>query len=170
MYPYLFPCAQDAIERIQFTVKDEYTVLHDNLKTKLGKIRLTDPEPKMPSGWETFDDVSQGDYVLVSAHSVVDIQKAKKKYVFDSEAGDILTKEWLVCEENMSLADLTGGDDFLLFYQRIDTGGRVCAVPSTGRSAVTVVDGSDEEETAGAPPKKAAKKNAPATKRKRRRK
>jgi hypothetical protein len=126
--------AQEGVERIQFTSTAEYIVLND--KKKVAKLSLTDPDPLMPEQFQTDnEDIFQGDYLLVDITSLKNLQKGNRPFQFLQSAREILTKEWEDFDDDMDIDALTAADeDFLLYYQRIDTTTKSCRTKTTSRA------------------------------------
>jgi UDP-2,3-diacylglucosamine pyrophosphatase LpxH len=130
-----FVCSQDeednTVEHIQFTTKHEYTLM--NFKSKIAKLQLLDPEPKMPTSFGKKYKVKQGDYVLVKADTIKNLQPRGTNSLFLMVEAEIMTEDWQPFQEDMSVDDLMAGDDFLLYYQRIDATTHACKVVPTQR-------------------------------------
>ena len=158
-------CVQDEVNKIQLTTKETYTVRSHNNK-KLCTVTIADPEYALDPDFELFPDVKLGDYVLVRSFGIVNLQTGKSQYVFKQKDGEVLTREWEAFEEDMTVADLVElDDDFLLYYQRIDTGTKACKTPQTSRAKPTKNKGKEETSEGEEDKKQAGKK--PAKKRKR---
>jgi hypothetical protein len=123
----------DTVERIQFTTQDEYTMLAGT--TKIAKFHLIDPDPPMPAPFAKRWRTKQSEYVLVEASSMKNLGKSSRPYMFQPSDAEIMREDWEPFEEDMSVDDLCAGDNFLLFYQRIDASGKVCKVKPTARAA-----------------------------------
>jgi hypothetical protein len=129
--------AQDLVDKIHFTTTDLYTVLQPGSKKKLFKCYLADPQPPLPPKTpEVLEDMpALGDYVEVVASSIKDLQTGKKKYNYEAEGLYVFTKDWQGFDDEMAVSDLKGGDNFLLWYQDIDTTASVCKTKPTARDA-----------------------------------
>jgi hypothetical protein len=135
----------DMVERVHFDTKSTYTV-NSNHGKAVFKCKLTDPDPKMPAGFDQVVDVQQGDYVLVSAKTAVDVQRGNNKFLFKTVDQLILTLNWQEYEEDMALQDLMEAkEDFLVYYQLIDTNTDNCKSKQTARASTKV---SSDEDTA----------------------
>jgi hypothetical protein len=130
-------CVQDLVDKLHLTTADVYTVLQPSSKKKLFKCSLADPQYPLPTNVPSnMEDMPVlGDYVEVDASSIRDLQTAKKKYKYDAEGLYILTKDWQCFDEEMTVEDLMGADNFLLYYQDIDQTASVCKVKPTAREA-----------------------------------
>jgi hypothetical protein len=138
------------VERVQFTTEGHYTIMGENDK-KIAKCKLADPEPEMPS---TFDSgqmqSAPGDYVLVDKNSLTNLQRGQKQFSFSATEQFILTHEWYEFDDDMTIEELRAMDEdtFLLYYQRIDPTTPDCKTAATGRNK-RLSNKSDDEEGAG---------------------
>ena len=145
--------------KVHFDTKSSYIVMNDK-GTPIFKCKLADPEPSMPEGFDLVPNTVQGDYVRVHAPTVIDVQRSNRKYHFHSSEQLILTLGWEEFDDAMGAEDLVAGDDFLLYYQQIDTKTAACKIKKTARETTkessddTEEDKSDEEQ----PAKKKTKK------------
>ena len=130
-------CVQgDDVIKVQFTTKGNYTVMQPGQPTKkLFKCYLADPQPPLPAVLPVgMEDVpSLGDWVEVQASSIKDLQTAKKKFKFLEDGLHILSTDWEAFQEDMSVHDLKIGENFLLYYQYLDTTAAVCKTKATAR-------------------------------------
>ena len=126
----------DQVTRIQFTNKDTYVLINEKGK-KIARVTLSDPEPFIPETFLTDNpETQQGDYVMVKCDSIVNLQAhAKEPYIFAQVDKEVLQGgSWDVFYEDLTLDDIVAlEEDFLLFYQRIDTTTKACKTPKTAR-------------------------------------
>ena len=124
----------DKVERVQFTTKDKYKVFGAGKKVVMS-VSIRDPQPKVPDDFDLWDDVTLGDYVLVRLSSVTNLQKGKLQYTFRPDEGTLLTSKWEAYEEDLTVDQLVAlGEDFLLYYQRVDTSGKASKIVKGARS------------------------------------
>jgi hypothetical protein len=166
--------------KAQYTSTDEYDIVEGT--KKIARFYIKDPQPPIPDGWDAFQDVELGDYVLVDAETIKDLQRTKSRYAFFPDDGDILTENWMVFQEEMTIEDLGGGDNFLLYYQRIgpkncDTKPTARALPLGKKASKRKKSDDDEDDDDGhsdaaaskaAPPKTTPKAKPAGSKRPRR--
>ena len=150
---YAYGVQADEVTRVHFDTKSTYTVMI-NKGTAIFKCKLADPEPCMPDGFDLVPDTVQGDYVRVHATTVVNMQRSNRKYRYDGGEHLILTLGWEEFDDSMGAEDLLAGDDFLLYYQQIDTKTAACKIKKTARDTTkessedTEEDKSEDEQPA----------------------
>jgi ABC-type nickel/cobalt efflux system permease component RcnA len=94
---------QDMVDKIQFTTKALYQVLHPLKKKALWKCYLKDPQYPLPESIpDGLDEMpSLGDYVEVVASSIKDQQAGakEKRYKYSPTDNLILTTKWKSLDE-----------------------------------------------------------------------
>jgi len=137
-------CVQDEVTQIQLTTKAPYTVKSHTNK-KLCTVTIADPQYALDPDFDLYPDTKLGDYVLIRGFGIINLQTGKSQHTFKQKDGEVLTKDWEAFEEDMTVADLVElEDDFLLYYQRIDTDTKACKTTSTSRAKPTKNKGKDE--------------------------
>jgi hypothetical protein len=141
------------VTKIHFTTTSEYKVQRPDKRNKsIFKCYLQDPQfpvPKeVPAGLEEMPAV--GDYVLVKAETIKDLQTAKGRYKYDPKDSVVLTKDWEAFDDLMDVNDLWSVGNFLLYYQEIDTTTSACKTKPTERDVSTPA--APGKKTPGKPP------------------
>ena len=120
----------EMVDRVHFTTRDTYTCMN-NKGQAVFKCKLSDPDPKMPPGFEDVPDTKQGDYLMVQADSIKDLQRGASRFKFNPADKLILTAGWEEFDDSMGVADLQ--EDFLLYYQQLNTKTASCKEKPTAR-------------------------------------
>jgi hypothetical protein len=129
------------VAKIHFTTKDLQEVLDDN-KKKIFSMFLVDPEPRVPEGFDLFDDCQLGEYMLVDGSTIKGWEKSKK-YVYKAVEGMVLTKDWEFFEDNMKVQDLIDlEDNFLIYYQCLSVTTKANQTSTTDRNKTRTRPGS----------------------------
>jgi hypothetical protein len=146
------------VSGLHLDTKSTYTVMN-KMGAPIFTCKLADTVPCVPEGYNFMPNTKRGDYVRVDATTVEGVQGSQRDFRFRSSDHHLLALGWAEFEDNMGVNDLLD-EDFLLYYQRIDSKTAACPIKTPARNTTkgTSTDAAEAESADELPAKKKVKK------------
>ena len=126
-------------ERLQFVTGHTYNLVDDS-QSKWATVKVTDPEPEVPTDFDLFE-CKQGEYLVVKGEDLTLVSKKKNRITFPADQHTMLNTDWTPFDDDMTPEDLKGSDEFLLYYQYFATPPNRHGAPNDRGSASNVGKG-----------------------------
>lgn len=108
---------------VQYTTNTQYKFKAPSASTAakiLFSAYISDPQPKLPVGFNTHKGISLGDYVLVHSENVTTFSSpASRTYKFNAADGYIMDSDWNNFDEDTNVTSLIGENESFLVYREM---------------------------------------------------
>jgi hypothetical protein len=114
------PGYEGVVDRVQYITNTLYKIKAPDSTKILFNAYISDPQPRIPRGFNTHKGISLGDYVLVHSESVQSANStAARNYKFVADDGYVMDSEWNNFDDDQSVIALVGDNESFLVYREL---------------------------------------------------